>query len=109
MSRKVLDERAAIIARIRDDNRRGASELARDAVAALEHEIPFYVCAESFKLSASTSFSNEEHDPRELEAPTHPGIRPRNFYFESTPAGLISMYLSDIAIENEIELAPKRR
>ena len=107
MSRKV-DERAAIIARIRDDNRRGASELARDAVAALEHQIPFYVCAESFKLSANTAFSNEEHDPRELEA-THPGIRPRNFYFESTPAGLISMYLSDIAIENEIELAPKRR
>jgi translation initiation factor eIF-2B subunit delta len=79
------------------------------ALAAREYQIPFYVCAESFKLSASTTFSNEEHDPAELEAPTHPGIRPRNFYFESIPAGLISMYLSDIAIENEIELAPKRR
>ncbi|MEE8041213.1 MAG: hypothetical protein V3T15_00300 [Pseudomonadales bacterium] len=79
------------------------------ALAAREYEVPFYVCAESFKLSASTTFSNEEHDPAELEAPTHPGIRPRNFYFESIPTGLISMYLSDIAIENEIELAPKRR
>ena len=79
------------------------------ALAAREREVPFYVCAESFKLSASTSFSNEEHDPGELEAPTHPGIHPRNFYFESIPAELISMYLSDIAIEDEIELAPKRR
>jgi translation initiation factor 2B subunit (eIF-2B alpha/beta/delta family) len=79
------------------------------ALAAREREIPFYVCAESFKLTGGTSFEPEEHDPNELEAPEIPGIRPLNYYFERTPAKLVSIYLSDVAIEDEVELPPKRR
>lgn len=79
------------------------------ALAAHEARVPFYVCAESFKLSDERELPAEEHDPGELQAPAQSGVRARNFYFEATPAALISAYLSDVVIEDHIELASKRR
>ncbi len=68
------------------------------ALAARDHELPFYVCFESFKRTTRTAAdtSLEEMDPRELEPPDLPGILARNVYFDLTPARLISSWIDEL-------------
>lgn len=67
------------------------------ALAARDADVPFYVCAESFKCTAQTAaeVSLEEKAGSELRPPQVPGVRARNIYFEVTPAALITDWLSD--------------
>jgi translation initiation factor eIF-2B subunit delta len=67
------------------------------ALAARDHELPFYVCSESFKRSSQAveEIALEEMEPGELEAPEMPGILSRNIYFDTTPARLISAWIDE--------------
>ncbi len=68
------------------------------ALAARDHDLPFYVCFESFKRTTRTAaeISLEEMDPRELEPPELPGILARNVYFDVTPARLVSSWIDEL-------------
>jgi translation initiation factor eIF-2B subunit delta len=70
------------------------------ALAARDLRVPLYVCCESFKrtLRAAVDFELEEVDPGELGAPDLPGIRPRNVYFDITPARLISAWVDETGV-----------
>ena len=70
------------------------------ALAARDHELPFYVCCESFKHTPRTEneMSLEEMDPAELGAPEMPGILVRNVYFDVTPARLVSAWVDERAV-----------
>ncbi|MDH3404920.1 MAG: hypothetical protein OES32_17735 [Acidobacteriota bacterium] len=67
------------------------------ALAARDHELPFYVCYESFKRTTATSeeTSLEEMDPAELSPPELPGILTRNVYFDVTPARLVTAWIDE--------------
>jgi len=67
------------------------------ALAAREHNIPFYVCCESFKAIpfSAHSVELEEADPGEIDAPPGKHITPMNLYFDVTPAHLISAWITD--------------
>jgi translation initiation factor 2B subunit (eIF-2B alpha/beta/delta family) len=65
------------------------------ALAARAARIPFYVLAESAKVTdaRAADLELEEKEPAELEAP--PGLPVRNVYFEVTPRRLISAIFTE--------------
>lgn len=67
------------------------------ALLAQHAQVPFYVCAESFKQSQFTSstFEIEEMETDELDLPQLPHITPRNVYFDITPGELITGWVSE--------------
>ncbi|MCC5871210.1 MAG: hypothetical protein JJU22_02315 [Gammaproteobacteria bacterium] len=67
------------------------------ALAAREAGVPVLVAAESFKCTglSAQDVQLEEKSGSELRPPPVPGVRARNIYFDITPAGLISNYLSN--------------
>ena len=69
------------------------------ALAAFDHNIPFYVCTESFKRwprrMTPREHDLEEKDTGELGAPAWPGVRVRNVYFDITPARLITCCITE--------------
>lgn len=67
------------------------------ALAARDRDVPVYACCESFKASSFSTrgFELEELDSAELEAPRGRNIRPRNVYFDITPARLIDAWITE--------------
>ncbi len=78
------------------------------AMAARRHDIPFYVCCESFKKAPYTSaqFDLEAADPQELDAPWGRNITPYNIYFDITPAELIDAWIHEDGITQPGQAAP---
>jgi translation initiation factor eIF-2B subunit delta len=74
------------------------------ALAAREHRVPFYVCFESFKRTRRKveDFELEEMDPTELGCPVLPGISARNIYFDVTPAYLVSRWIDERGVHEEM-------
>lgn len=70
------------------------------ALAAKDQNVPFWVCAESFKCTATPAhaFALEERSGSELGPPPVPGLKARNLYFEMTPPRLITGWLSNEAL-----------
>jgi len=67
------------------------------ALMAHEHNIPFYVCCESFKqrTEAMSTPELEEMDAAELQAPQLPGVTVQNIYFDITPAHMIDTWFDE--------------
>jgi translation initiation factor eIF-2B subunit delta len=67
------------------------------ALAARDQNVPFWVCAESFKCTPTPAhgFALEERSGSELGPPPVPGLKARNLYFEMTPSRLITGWLSN--------------
>jgi translation initiation factor eIF-2B subunit delta len=67
------------------------------ALAARESEVPVWVAAESFKQSSSHAdeVELEEMDGDELQLPSIDFVRPRNVYFDITPAKLIDTWVDE--------------
>jgi ribose 1,5-bisphosphate isomerase len=67
------------------------------ALAAYDAGIPFYVCCESFKFTdrSADEVTLEEMAASELSAPHLPHVRPRNVYFDITPARLITAIVTE--------------
>lgn len=78
------------------------------AIAAQSHNVPFYVCCESFKQAPYTSaqFDLETVDPEELDAPRGRNITPYNVYFDITPADLIDAWIHEDGITHPTDRAP---
>jgi translation initiation factor eIF-2B subunit delta len=78
------------------------------ALAAREHRVPFCVCFESFKLTRRTveDFELEEMDPAEMGSPVLPGITARNIYFDVTPAYLVSRWIDERGVHEELQQQP---
>jgi translation initiation factor eIF-2B subunit delta len=74
------------------------------ALAAREHRVPFYVCYESFKRTRRTveALELEEMDPAELGCPVLPGISARNVYFDITPANLVSRWIDETGVHEQL-------
>jgi translation initiation factor 2B subunit (eIF-2B alpha/beta/delta family) len=70
------------------------------ALAAHDCGVPLYVCCESFKRRKEGigQLELEEMDARELGAPSLPGVRVRNIYFDITPAGLIDRWIDETGV-----------
>jgi len=70
------------------------------ALMAQEHDIPFYVCCESFKHRTESMGTPELEtmDVAELQIPPLTGVSIQNIYFDITPAHMISAWFN----ENEI-------
>jgi translation initiation factor eIF-2B subunit delta len=62
------------------------------ALAARDRGIPFWVCCESFKRTheKAETFELEEMSPDEVLSPASANPRPRNLYFEVTPAAHVT-------------------
>ncbi len=77
------------------------------ALAAQDHQIPFYVCAESYKNTIRTveELELEEMDVSELDAPSFSGIEPRNVYFDLTPSRLITGWVNESGLKKQPESA----
>lgn len=71
------------------------------ALAADNLEVPFYVCAETFKKTSNTKVEVEleEKSGEELSLPTLPHITPRNIYFDITPPALITGWINENGLE----------
>jgi len=67
------------------------------ALAAHDQCVPFYVCCESFKCRTDVMGSPELEtmDASELQAPSLPGVKSQNVYFDITPARLISVWFGE--------------
>ena len=69
------------------------------AWAAQGHRIPFYVLCETLKISPhswSGDLSHlEEKEPSEVLDQPIPGVTVRNFYFDRTPASLVTMVITE--------------
>ncbi len=66
------------------------------ALAARDHQVPFYTCHESFKRRlVPTELDLEEMATTELHLPQWPHVTPRNIYFDITPAHLISGWITE--------------
>ncbi len=67
------------------------------ALAAFDHGIPFFVCAEGFKWAADDGEAGELEamDPAELGAPALAHVTVRNVYFDRTPSRLITAYFNE--------------
>lgn len=67
------------------------------ALAAQAHDVPFYVCCESFKQRSEDMppLELETLDPAELGAPGYPYVTVKNIYFEITPAHLITNWIHE--------------
>ena len=74
------------------------------ALAARDHDLPFYACFEGFKRTTRTAadISLEEMDPRELAPPELPGILARNVYFDVTPARLVSTWIDELGARTRL-------
>ncbi|HXG42126.1 MAG TPA: NUDIX domain-containing protein [Dehalococcoidia bacterium] len=65
------------------------------ALAARRHRVPFYVVAEAWKaLPPGVAPFPEEGEADEIAPPTM-GVTVRNPYFETTPASLVTAYLTE--------------
>lgn len=77
-------------------NKAGTALLAR---AARGHGIPFYVLAETLKISPRAWSGDlallEEHPGQEVWSDPPPGVAVRNFYFDHTPAELITQIITE--------------
>ena len=77
-------------------NKAGTALLAR---AARSHRIPFYVLAETLKISPRTWSGDlallEEHPGQEVWRDPPPGVAVRNFYFDHTPSKLITQIITE--------------
>lgn len=75
------------------------------ALAALQANVPFYVCCESLKLDREHVAADvmEEFDPEELEAPRVDRVTARNHYFDLTPPQLIAGYITERGLLATIE------
>lgn len=77
-------------------NKAGTALLAR---AARGHAIPFYVLAETLKIAPHAWSGDlallEEKSPQEVWSQPPPGVAVRNFYFDHTPAELITTLISE--------------
>jgi translation initiation factor eIF-2B subunit delta len=73
------------------------------ALAADNEEVPFYVCAETYKHTSrpATEIELEEKPGIELGLPTLPHITPRNIYFDITPPALVKGWISEEGINTE--------
>lgn len=73
------------------------------ALAAREHNVPFYVCAESFKQRPPGMPDPilEEMDPAELGVPDLPGVEASNIYFDVTPARLVTAWIDESGCRRE--------
>ncbi len=71
------------------------------AMAASEAHVPVYVCAESFKRCdwRSQDVRLEEMDGSELGLEPLPNIRPRNIYFDRTPARYVSAWIDEQGVQ----------
>lgn len=71
------------------------------ALAADNLDVPFYVCAETFKKTANTKVAVEleEKPGEELGLPVLPHITPRNIYFDITPPALITGWINEDGLE----------
>ncbi len=69
------------------------------ALAAREHNVPFYVLSESLKISPHTWSGDlallEEHPGEEVWPRPVPGVAVRNFYFDRTPAELVTRIITE--------------
>lgn len=65
------------------------------AIAANYHGIPVYVCADQFKRSLQSSTEMEEMEAAELGVDLE-HVSPRNFYFDITPAELVTVLVTDL-------------
>ncbi|MDP6651696.1 MAG: hypothetical protein QGF90_06260 [Gammaproteobacteria bacterium] len=70
-------------------NKRGTNVM---ALSARYHSVPFYVCAESFKLKTSNDYELEQMSDNELRLDV-PGIETSNIYFERLPLELITQWV----------------
>lgn len=72
------------------------------ALVAQDNNIPFYIATESFKFNLRSYYSSdviiEEKLPNEILSEEIPGVEPKNFYFDITPANLISYIISELGI-----------
>ncbi|MCB1829760.1 MAG: translation initiation factor eIF-2B [Chromatiaceae bacterium] len=70
------------------------------ALAVHDSGVPLYVCCESFKRrkEGRADPELEEMDASELGAPNLPRVRPRNIYFDITPARLISRWIDETGV-----------
>lgn len=77
-------------------NKAGTALLAR---AAHGHNIPFYVLAETLKISPRAWSGDlallEEHPGQEVWRDPPPGVAVRNFYFDHTPAELVTQIITE--------------
>ncbi len=77
-------------------NKAGTALLAR---AARGHGVPFYVLAETLKIAPHPWSGDlallEEQAPQEVWSQPPPGVAVRNFYFDYTPADLITTLISE--------------
>jgi len=62
------------------------------ALSARYHSVPFYVCAESFKLKTSNDYELEQMSGNELKLNV-PGVETSNIYFERLPPELITQWV----------------
>ena len=69
------------------------------AWAAHGHKVPMYVLCETLKISPRLWSGDltllEEKEPKEVLASPIPGVTPRNFYFDYTPARLVAKVVSE--------------
>ncbi|MCB1850469.1 MAG: hypothetical protein KDI83_06745 [Gammaproteobacteria bacterium] len=77
------------------------------ALAANHSGVPLYVCCESFKQrrTGQTQMPLEEMAAGELGAPSLPGVRARNIYFDITPASLISRWIDEHGVHADGKLS----
>ncbi len=77
-------------------NKAGTALLAR---AARDHGVPFYVLSETLKITPRTWTGDlallEEHPASEVWEQPEPGIAVRNFYFDLTPAELVTAIITE--------------
>jgi translation initiation factor 2B subunit (eIF-2B alpha/beta/delta family) len=87
-------------------NKAGTALLAR---AAQGHAIPFYVLAETLKISPQPWSGElallEEHPAQEVWSDPAAGINVRNFYFDRTPAALITGILTEQGRLSAVDIA----
>lgn len=73
------------------------------------HHIPFYVLAETLKISPRSWSGDlallEEQTPQEVWSDAPPDVAVRNFYFDHTPAALITALISEGGILGRAEIA----
>jgi translation initiation factor 2B subunit (eIF-2B alpha/beta/delta family) len=70
------------------------------ALAAKRAGVPFYACAERFRLRSSDmpALHHEEMSAEELDAPGWAGVKIRNIYFDTTAPDLVTGWITDRGI-----------
>jgi len=72
------------------------------ALAAHDNNIPFYVCAESYKrlFPGAGNIEPEAMAAAELNAPEIPNVKIKNIYFDRTPARLITGWINEDGVRH---------